>query len=158
MTATFRPGLVVRYVPDPSRHDPRWCREGMAIADDRGRLVDTFWESMNEAHVLNDVEQATVEVLGHLDDYVRVSDLGWPNSHAEDYHPDDRLTVTHQHGLRRVEYVRAGSQRHLGTQIRDQIRKVRAAERAAAAATHDVESLRRGLDELLAQRRAGVSA
>lgn len=154
---TFRPGLVVRYLPDPSRHDPRWCREGMAIADDRGVLVDTFWESMSDAHVLNDVEQATVEVLGNLDDYSRVSELGWPNNRAEDYYPDDRLTVTSQHRLRRTEYVRKGAQRHLGTQIRHQVAKVREAESRAASAAADVRWQRTALDVLLVQRAERVA-
>ena len=51
---TFVPGDVLRYLP-------RWthCREGVAIVQDNGVAVDTYWSS--DRAVLTDEELATAE-------------------------------------------------------------------------------------------------
>lgn len=121
--AAFQSGTVVRY--DSERRDGH-CREGMAIADDRGVVYDTFWEGGTESHVLTESELATAQPLFHLQDYRELS-------HTErytwrDYHPDDRQTITAQHGLRVRYFVRLAAGPHLGTRIQNAREAVREAE------------------------------
>lgn len=147
---TYHPGTVVRYTPIPMypNGDARHCREGLAIADRRGVLVDTFWRGIDSAHRVNDAEAPSIKVIANLNDYQRLD----RNARAADYHPRDRLTITRQHGLVREEYVREGATPHLGTRIVAQVERVREAERALAAATRDVEWAREKLERIIAER------
>lgn len=125
----YRAGTVVRYTPDPSRHAPRWCREGMAIADDQGVLFDTYWQSGGDAHRLMPVEVETAEFVfdvcdfDELDRHSRGSAAEWAR-----YHPNDRQVITSQHGLQRRWFVRKGALPDLSTQIANAEDKVRATE------------------------------
>lgn len=146
-----RPGDVVRYAPDPSRHDPRWCREGMAIADERGILFDTYWGSGGDNHRLNAVEVATAEVIfnvadyDELDRYARASRGIW-----ETYHPDDRRVLTSQHGLQRRWFIRKGADPDMATQVASAEEKVLEAEEAVASAQRRAEWAREELADLRA--------
>lgn len=133
----FTQGVVVRYTPDPARHDPRWCREGMAIADERGLLIDTYWGCGQDRHIVRGDELETVEVLFHLDDF---DELG-PRSKEQwkTYAPDDRQRVTSQHGLQERLFIRKGAEPDIATQIANAEEKVRQAE-------YDAESAGRHLD------------
>ena len=143
------PGTVVRYRPDPSRHDPRWCREGMAIADARGFLFDTYWASGGDSHRLLPIERDTIEVLFYLSDYdeldrySNVSKGVWAT-----YAPDDRRLVTSQHGLIRRWFVRKGARPDLGTQIANAEEKVRDCEEAVRAAQRHLDRVRQDLDAI----------
>lgn len=147
-TGLFRPGTVVRYTPDPSRHDPRWCREGMAVADERGVLLDTFWGTGSEAHRLLPVEIATVELEFHLDDFDEL-DRWRPNEQLWlTYAPADRQRITHQHRLQQRLFIRKGAQPDLSTQIENAEAKVRKAEEAVKSAERDLGWARKELAAL----------
>lgn len=141
-----RTGTVVRYEPDPSRFEPRWCREGIAVADSHGRLVDTFWEGGSEAHVLTAEEVATATHLFDLSDYRELP-------HAErylwkNYHPDERQRITSQHGLSARYFVRLGAEPDLGTRVENARLAVREAEEAVKSAQSTLAWRRRELDAL----------
>ena len=145
-----RPGVVVRYTPDPSRHDPRWCREGTAIADARGLLVDTYWGSGSDSHLLLAVEIETIEILFHLDDYDELDRYARGTSDLwATYHPDDRKRVTSQHGLQARWFVRKGSVPDLSTKIANAEEKVREAEASVRSAGWRLEWARIDLAGLL---------
>lgn len=142
-------GTVVRYTPDESRHNPRWCREGMAIADERGRLVDTYWCTSGDQHVLNEVEVESVEVLFSLDDYRELDrrhERTW-----QEYRPEDRQVVTSQHGLRRRLFVREGAEPDHDTKVSNAREAVAEAEREVASARGRLRSAQWDLDLLLAK-------
>jgi hypothetical protein len=145
-------GQVVRYLPDQSRHDPRWCREGMAISDHMGRFVDTYWTGGVDSHVLNADEQATIEHLFWLDDYreVRTPSGRGTLSEWETYAKEDRQCITSQHGLRVRYFIRNGAQPDMSTQIANAEERVRAAEEAVRSAEWGLENARRRLSELVA--------
>ena len=147
-TGSYRPGTVVRYIPDQSRHDPMWCREGMAIADDRGFLCDTFWGSGSEAHVLRGVELESIEMLFHLDDYEELDRWRPSVEHWSKYAPVDRQQITHQHRLQRRLFIRKGAHPNLATQIANAEEKVREAERAVDSAKWRLELAQRDLATL----------
>lgn len=143
-------GLVVRYQPDPSRHDPMWCREGQAVGTGgiEGFLADTYWGSGGDAHLLTVEETESMTVLGHLSDY-RLLGRGEP---VTDYAPDDRLLVTHQHGLQRDHYVRIGAVVSYRARITEQVRRVREARDEATRAARRTEWIEDDLRRLLAER------
>jgi hypothetical protein len=147
----YRPGTVVRYTPDPSRHDPRWCREGYAIADSDGVLLDTYWQSGGDSHRLLPVELATVEVLFHLDDYDELDrySKGSPPQ-WQTYHPNDRRRITSQHGLQARWFVRKGATPDLSTQIANAEDKVREAEDEVRCAQQRLDWKRQDLAALIA--------
>lgn len=136
----LRAGDVVRYEPDPSRHDPRWCREGMAIADDRGVLFDTYWGSGSDNHRLLAVEIASAELLFNLADYDELDRYDRATKGIwETYHPDDRRFVSSQHRLQFRRFVRKGATPDLATQIANAEEKVREADEAEASARRHAE-------------------
>lgn len=139
---TPRPGTVVRY---QSERADRWCREGMAIADDRGVLRDTYWDSGNN-HVLTDSEAATAEILFVLAEYRELPQaerLSW-----DDYHSDDRRWITSQHGLVVRLFVRIGAEPDLGTRIENARGAVREAEKGVDSAKRTLEWRRQELAKL----------
>ena len=142
---TFVVGDVVRYTPkDQERH----CREWQARAEirrDRVILVDTFWGSYQDAHVLTDDELTTAEWQFNLSDYRRV-DRG---ERWIDFHPSNRVVVTHQHGLQRDEYVRTGSEPDMTTRIENAKEKVEEAQRELDSATRWLEWRKEDLANLL---------
>jgi len=149
-----KPGTVVRYKPDPSRHDPRWCREGMAIADERGLLIDTYWGSGQDAHILRGAELEGVEVLFHFDEFDEL-DRWRPNVQEwETYAPADRQRVTSQHGLQQRLFIRKGAEPDLATQIANAEEKVCEAEYNVESANRRLEWAREDLAKLAAVDRA----
>lgn len=129
----FEPGVVVSYVPNNT-----WCREGTAIADDRGRLVDTYWTSGND--VLSEAEAASAVPLFNLRDYREVgpSELrAW-----EGHHPDDRQVITSQHRLRRRLFLRVGAKPDHTTQIENARQAVREGEDAVGSAERTLKMRR----------------
>ena len=143
-------GRVVRYLPDQSRHDPRWCREGMAISDHMGRFIDTYWVTGSDAHVLNPVELATVEHLFWLDDYSELDTRGgrFKPREWETYAEEDRQHITSQHGLRVRYFIRNGAQPDLPTQIANAEARVERAEEDVRSAQWQLERAREALSEL----------
>lgn len=142
------PGTVGTYTPDPTRHSPHWCREGMAIADKSGRLLDTFWESGSEAHVLDYPESQTLTVLFNLDDYEPIG----PECEWLKYREEDRQLVTSQHRLSKRYYVRKGSEPDLETQISNASAALQDAHVALASAGREVAWKARELARLEALR------
>jgi hypothetical protein len=145
----FQSGDVVRYTP-ANRFDRMWCREGMAIADDRGHLVDTYWGTSMDSHVMTTAEIETAELVFNLGDYREMPyrDRGqWV-----EYHPDQRQMVTGQHGLTRRLFVLLDAQPDMGTRIENAREALREAEERAASAVRQVEWRRKDLAELESQR------
>ena len=150
----YTPGTVVRYAPDPSRHDPMWCREGLAIAEKRrhdGRVVlaDTYWGSGSETHIVRDDEMASIEVLFHLDDYEELDRWRPDVQRWKTYAPEDRQRITMQHGLQQRLFIRKGAQPDMPTQIANAEEKVREAERAVESAEWRLEWARKDLAALV---------
>lgn len=115
---TFKPGDVLTYRPDPSRHDPNWCREGMAIVNAEGTAFDTYWASGSEAHRLQADELTTAEVIFNIGEYEELDG----NRHGirrtwETYREDQRQVVTSQHRLQARFFVLKGAQPDLDTQV-----------------------------------------
>lgn len=137
---TFRPGTVLRYTPVN-----RWCREGIAVANDNGVPLDTFWSS-GEDRIASGTD---FEVLFHLDDYdelPRCSRGIWLT-----YHPDDRQMITSQHGLQRRLFTRKGAVPDHATKVSNARDALEAAEAKARAAQRDVEHAREALAALEAE-------
>jgi hypothetical protein len=129
-TTTYEPRDkdVVRY--ETLTRPNRWCREGIAIAEQRGSgaiyLLDTYWgHHTSETHVLSDPEIATAELLFNLDDYDELdkyssgSKLKW-----ERYAPADRRIVTEQHGCYTRWFVRKGAVESWPTKIENAQREL----------------------------------
>lgn len=146
----FRPNDVVKYTPDPTRHDPNWCREGVAIASDPNMiLTDTYWGSGTDAHILTPTETATAEVLFNLDDYDQLPRNAWDT--WTQYAEADRGIVTSQHGLQRRLFIRKGAKPDWATMLENARDKVEAAEREVRHATSLLTYARRELADLEAQ-------
>lgn len=113
----MKAGTVVHYTPDPSRFEPWWCREGIAITDDNGVLFDTYWDG-GEKHRLNKIEVESAQVVFHLDDYAELDRYSRSSKSTwETYHPDDRQRITSQHGHQVRWFVRKGATPDMSTQI-----------------------------------------
>lgn len=133
---------VYRY--RPQQHH---CTEGIAVENDRGVLLDTFWgldNSVGLSHVVG--REQYLEHLGNLDDYERI---GRNSEHPfQDYAPADRLVVTSQHGLERALFVRKGAAPDHGTQVANARQALEDAVAAAESAQRRVDSARRELASL----------
>lgn len=132
------PGTVVRYHPDQNH-----CREGYAIANDRGVLFDTYWQWGGDQHRLTPEEEAGAEVIFNLNDYDRVEPWVW-----RDHNPADRQRVTSQHGYEERLFVRKGSAPDVETQIANAENEVREAERELEHAKWRLECERRALAQV----------
>lgn len=112
-------GDVIRY--DTLTRPNRWCREGIAVAENRnGRVVllDTYWCGGSETHVLTDEEAATGELLFNIGDYDELDRYSRNSPHTwEKYAPADRQVITEQHGLRSRWFIRKGATEDWPTQI-----------------------------------------
>lgn len=153
-------GTVVKYTPDPSRHDPRWCREGTAIAiqwPTKVVLADTYWYTMSDAHILNEVELATIEVKFHLDDYDELKDTYGTRDRWLRYAPADRKRISSQHGLQERLFIRKGAEPDLPTQIENARVAVAEAEHELRMAEGRVTRRREELGELEQRLRDGGS-
>lgn len=148
-----RPGTVVRYTPAPrfeGDHQPRWCREGTAIANGHGLLVDTYWGSGSTAHIVRDVEQRSVEVLFHLDDYDELDRWRSDVNKWSTYAPQDRQRITSQHGLQQRLFIRKGAVPARATMIENARAKVAEAEAEVSSAQRRLEREQEDLAALLA--------
>ena len=143
-------GGVYRYKPDGG---VTHCREGLAVSmlgRDGLILVDTFWGSGTDAHVLTDTERATAELVFNTADY---RELGRGES-FEDYRPEDRQVITSQHRLQVRRFVRNGSTPDLSTKIANAQTKVQEAIKEADWAEQRVTWAREELAELESQKEA----
>ena len=138
---TYRRGDVYRYTPKE-----HWCREGMAIANADGALLDTYWQHSGDNHQLRDGELATAEFVFNLSDY---QELAYHDAYKwHDYNPADRQVVTAQHGWCRRLFIRKGSTPDLKTKIQNASDAVTDAEEKLNAAQSWLECRRRELTEL----------
>src|SRR5438128_394492 len=106
VSLTFAPGDVLWYARERDH-----CREGLALVQDDGRAIDTFWAlRYGDSHALTPDELATAEVRFNvngydaLDPYSKASRATW-----ETYHPADRGRISSQHGLQEELFVRRGA-------------------------------------------------
>ena len=138
-------GDVYTYSPD-ERH----CIEGLAIEDERGKLVDWFWGGLIVSHrqyVGRDAEDLTL--IANLNDYDLTPRDGRESS--RDYAPEDRLMIHSQHGLQCVHYVRKGARPDLATRIENARWRLENAEADAWSAKRSVEHARESLAKLEAE-------
>ena len=158
----WKVGDVVSYQPGPAfkgQTDVRWCREGTAIAVARAdrsvMLVDTYWGTMSDAHMLADAEIETAELLFNLDDYDELDRYGRGSSYTwEKYAPTDRERVTSQHGLQVRWFVRKGASEDYGTKVQNARDRLADAESDLDSARWAVDQRQRALDQLLTERSA----
>lgn len=151
MSGEWRPGDVIRY--STLTRPNRWCREGIAIAEERRCrvvLLDTFWGGGSETHVLTDAEADTGEWLFNIGDYDELDRYshGTPST-WEKYAPEDRRVITEQHGLRSRWFIRKGASEDWATQIANAERalekkrsQLRSAELSLEWALEDLSRLR----------------
>lgn len=154
MEHPFRSGDVVRY--DTLTRPNRWCREGMAVAERRNPysvvLMDTFWMSGAESHLLTPEEIDTAELLFNVGDYDELDRFS-PSSEAtwQKYARDDRKVITAQHGLQKRWFIRKGATESLPTQITSARELVAQRESELQSAQHRLDWAREDLDKLLAE-------
>lgn len=155
----FRVGDVLRYTPQPrfqGQADTRWCREGTALATERRDgstlILDTYWGSMSDAHVLTDAELATAELIFNVGDY---DELDQYRSGSREqwlrYAPEDRQRITSQHGLQCRWFIRKDASESLATQIENAREAVRDAEGKVESAQWRLDWAKRDLAELEAK-------
>ncbi len=140
---SIEPMTVVHYTPEND-----WCREGTAIADNDGRLIDTYWQSRGN-NALSAAEETSAQVIFHLSDYrelERAEHYRWA-----DYHPSDRQVITSQHGLQRRLFVRKDAEPDLATRIENAREAVREAEQAVRSAERTLEFRSNALAQLIAE-------
>jgi len=132
----------------------RWCREGLAVSDGRGGLVDTFWQFGSEMHHLTDAEMRTTELVFDTDDFDELDQnrgsgqkMTW-----EQYRPEDRETITSQHGLSVRYFTRKGAKPDLETKIENATAAHEKALVELQSAQNRVKWARHDLDELIASR------
>lgn len=106
---------VYRYQPSRERHDPNWCREGMAIETDTGKVIDTYWDlsarDVMVDHYLTGEELAGAELVANLDDFEPFyrNSTHYNSAGYDGYAESDRLTITSQHGLTQHRFIRKGA-------------------------------------------------
>lgn len=143
-TVTFRPGDVVRYDVAGSRH----CREGMAIANAGGVLIDTYWSSGNDR--LTPTEVATARLVFNIEEFDEIGKHHFPR--FEDFAREDRAVITSQHGLRVRRFLRRGAEPSLLTKIENAEARLVEAVRERDSAQWRVEAAERDLADLTSVR------
>lgn len=141
---------VVSYVP-ADRFDRWWCREGTAVVRADGRLVDTYWGSGSDNHVLTDAEAETAEVKFNLGDFDELP--RYDRSQAgvwQRYAPGDRGRIPSQHGLEARYFIRKGASEDHATKVQNARDKLDEAESNLRSAQWSVDLAKRELDELTA--------
>lgn len=145
----FREGDILRYQPDPDRHDRWWCREGMAyvVSTDPLRIADTYWRATGdgESHQLTQTEALTAAVIFNINDYDEVRDK-W---RWAEYAPADRAFIQSQHNLQHVWYVRKGAVPDAGQKVRNAQEAFHEAVDKATSAARSLEWTKRELDRLV---------
>lgn len=138
VSRAFQPGDVLTYSPAD-----RWCREGMAVVNDAGIAFDTFWASAGDAYRLGEADLRSAEFLFNIGNY-RELDRHERYTFSR-FAPEDRATITSQHGLQRRLFVRHGAVEDRETIIENARQKVREAEEARDAAERQVTYARESL-------------
>lgn len=130
-------------------HDPHWCREGWAVENERGSLVDTYWslhDTGPDAHRLTDEERATAERVANLDDYNPAGAVDLPMVGGfEGFDKADRLVVPSQHGLRLSKFIRKGALPSRDARIAYAERQVHEAFKERDSALRSIERAREDL-------------
>jgi len=151
----FRPGVVIRYTPS-NRH----CREGIALINDAGYAVDTFWgSSCCDSHILHEDDLASAQVefdtadFDELQAHAVVSRATW-----EKYAPADRARIPSQHGLQEALFIRRGAVTCIDTQIAAAQREVDDAEARVRFAQANLRGRKEDLARLVAEREQALAA
>lgn len=135
------------YTYTPTEHH---CMEGLAIENERGSLIDWFWNGSIVSHrQIVSRDAAGLTFVANLGDY-EMTDRDGSKSNAE-YAPADRLTIHAQHGLQRTNYIRKGATPDLATKIDNAKHEVESAEAEMRSAKHHLEWARTKLSELEAE-------
>lgn len=135
--SSWAPGDVLDYTPRD-----RWCYEGIAVVQENGRALDTYW--CINANGLRPDELATARLRFRLADYREIgSEDEWKT-----YAPADRQSISSQHGLQWTYYVRVGAEPDLETQIANARNAVERAESELRAAEWRLTCRRDELAEL----------
>jgi hypothetical protein len=136
-------GDVYTYTP----HE-RHCTEGLAIEDERGKLIDWFWggsrDSMLDKIVSRDAADLTL--VANLGDYDLTPMDGRQGNH--DYAPEDRLVLHAQHGLQKTHYIRKGAAPDKATKIENARSRLTQAESDARYAQFRLDRAREELAHL----------
>lgn len=136
------PGDVLTYRPERNH-----CREGIAVVNEDGKAADTFWRVGGDCH-LTAAELETVELRFRLGEYHEVKYVTeWLK-----YAPEDRQTITSQHGIQSIYYVRNGATEDLATQIAAAYAELREAEGELQSAGRKIEWAARKIAALEARR------
>ena len=114
---------VYDYKIDGDRH----CREGVATEERPGVLLDTFWNG-GDRHHLTETEATSVRVRFDTDDFIEIDGDRGRRGRWEQFAPEDRDTITGQHGLTVRYFTRHGASPDLATQIENAQTKVAEAE------------------------------
>ena len=132
------------YTYTPIQHH---CREGLAIENERGRLIDWFWGGHDVAlDNVVDRDAADLKFVANLGDYEKTPRDGRESN--QDYAREDRLTIRSQHGLQKTYYIRKGAKPDLFTKIANARARLQEAESELRAAESQVRWARKELAEL----------
>lgn len=139
-------GDVYTYTPDQHH-----CTEGLAIEDERGRIIDWYWGNSRDAMFDKIVSRdaADLNLVANLGDYDLTPRDGRESN--REYAPEDRLVITSQHGLQRTYYIRKGAIPDLATKIENARADLRDAESAARSAQFRMERAQDTLARLEAE-------
>lgn len=154
----FKIGDVVDYTPDidytgrPAHH----CREGVAIVVERKDqslyLIDTFWGSGTDAHVLSETEVANAELRFNTGEYRELEH----NENRDGIPREYWQEIPSQHGLQKRRFVEVGAgptweQKHANAR-----QDIINALHAVGAAMSRVDSQRRYAEYLFEREAEGV--
>lgn len=130
--------------------DSHWCNEGIAQADDKGRLIDTYWgiDASPECE-LSRKERESAVFFFNPEFYDMLPDAKYSEENWEKFAPSDRERVTSQHGLQVRYFVRKGAKHHLATQIENAKRKLEEANMELRNAKYRADRAENDLAELL---------
>lgn len=148
----FREGDVLDWEPEN-----RWSTEGVAIVEKYydGSLVavDTFWSGGGvDRHILRGHEIATATVRCNLADYDEFDSAeSAKGTNFGDYHPNDRMVVTRQHGLTQWRFIRKGAKPDHGTRVERFRAEVERHEKELESATWHLEWARKELASVEAE-------
>lgn len=131
------------YTYTPEQHH---CLEGLAVENERGKLIDWFWGGDVIGNQIVSPDVADLEKVANLNDYEPTPRNGRESN--KDYAPEDRLTLTSQHGLQRTYYVRKGAIPDLATRIENARWDLAEAESDARVAQRRVERAQEALNQL----------
>lgn len=135
-------GDVYTYIP--TQHH---CREGLAIENDRGRLIDWFWGGHDlSLDNIVDRDADALTFVANLNDYELTPRDGRESN--RDYAPADRLVIHSQHGLQLTHYIRKGASPDLSTKIANARIRVAEAESDLRSAESAVKWARKDLEDL----------